>query len=241
MNSLFKAIDDFHNLICKADENPFPISKEEKDPQKQTSQEKPTPKQTEKRDRFHGAEGEERKQLIQQEATSKGYTLVPTKITPLNSNEVKNCLTNLIRKRFPKIEQELVEEFAYVLMAQIKLETGMKSAHNWNVGNIHALPHQQNEYWKGHVSAWDDPQFDKSGNKYVNVDWFWRAYLSLEDGLGDYYLFLEKRFPQAVEYAKQGDAYNFGMSLGKGGYYTANKNVYSNGLVKIKDSFKKKI
>ena len=162
MSSLFKAIDDFHNLICKAYENPFPIS--------QPKEEKPLPKQTEKRDRFHGAEGEERKQLIQQEATSKGYTLIPTKITPLNSIEVKNCLTNLIKKRFPKIEQELIEEFAYVLMAQIKLETGMKSAHNWNVGNIHALPHQQNEYWKGHVSAWDDPQFDKSGNKYVNVD-----------------------------------------------------------------------
>jgi len=240
MNALYKNIDLFCSLLKSAnqDDNPFVLSTPEEQNNKSSKPvvNKPV---TEKRDRFNGAEGEERQKLIQQEAMSKGYTLVPVQITPLNSEQVKQGLSNMLSKRFPKLELDAIEEFVYVLMAQIKLETGMSKSHNWNVGNIHAVPRQQNEFWKGLVSAWDDPQYDKKGNKYVNVDWFWRAYATLEEGLGDYYLFLEARFPQAVEYAKQGDAYNFGQALGKGGYYTANKQVYSNGLVKIKDGFKK--
>lgn len=201
---------------------------------------KPLETNVEYRDRFNGAQGDERKALIQQEAVKKGFTLVENKITPLNPTDVQNSLTKIIQNRFAEITPDMVSEFVFVLMAQIKLETGMKSAHNWNVGNIHAIKGGQNQFWKGLVSAWNDPQFDKSGKKYINVDWFWRAYATLDEGLGDYYLFLEKRFPQAVEYAKQGDAYNFGLALGKSGYYTANKQVYSKGLEKLKQQFKNK-
>jgi len=192
------------------------------------------------RDRFNGAEGENRKQLIQQEAIKNGYTLVENKITPLNPSDIKINLSKIIANKYPEMTQEMIDEFVFVLMAQIKLETGMKSSHNWNVGNIHATKGGKNQYWKGLVSAWNDPQVGKDGKQYVNVDWFWRAYSSLEEGLGDYYSFLEKRFPAAVEYAKQGDAYNFGLALGKSGYYTANKNVYSKGLAKIKQQFQSK-
>ena len=190
-----------------------------------------------KKDRFNGAQGEEREKLIKEEAAKKGFTIIPNKITPLNINDVKNGLINIISNRFKDLPDDMIHAFANVLLAQIKLETGLKSSHCWNVGNIHATSNSKNEFWKGLVAVWDDPQVDKSGQKYINVDWFWRAYSSLEEGLGDYYLFLEKKFPAAIEYAKQGDAYNFGMALGKAGYYTANKQTYSKGLAKIVSGF----
>ncbi len=193
------------------------------------------------KDRFQGAAGEERQQLIQAEAAKKGFSIVPKQRTPLNESAVITSIYNIINNEFPNLSEEEKKEFALTLATQVRLETGLKSSWNWNVGNIHATSAGQNKFWKGKVSVWDDPQIDKSGKQYVNKDWFWRAYDTLEDGIGDWFGLLKKRFPEAINEAIKGDAYAFGKALGQKGYYTADKERYSKSLVKLKENMRKSL
>ncbi len=57
-----------------------------------------------------------------------------------------------------------------------------------------------------------------------------RAYPSLAEGVREHMSFLEKRFPDAWAAALVGEASRFGLSLGKGGYYTARPEIYVRNL-----------
>ncbi len=190
------------------------------------------------RDRFKGTEGAERQQLMQQEAAAKGFTLVPNKITPLNEADVKKALRIIVDEKFQNVEPAQKEMLVMMFFAQIKLETGMKSSHNFNVGNVHATKGGRSKYWTGAVSAWDDPQIIK-GKQVINKDFFWRAFDSLEAGVGDYVSLLERRFPQAVDAAKRGDVRGFVESLKKSGYFTADLERYYKAVVSIVNSQQK--
>lgn len=214
------------------------IASKNKTRQEQSSLTKMPATSSEVKDRFNGAEGAERQRLIQQEAATKGFTLVPNKITPLNEINVKNALKTIVDEKFQNIEPAQKDLLVKMFFAQIKLETGMKSSHNFNVGNIHATKGGKNKYWTGYVSAWDDPQIIK-GKQVINKDFFWRAYDSLEAGVGDYVSLLEKRFPQAVEAAKAGDVRGFVESLKKSGYFTADVERYYKTIMSIVNSQQK--
>lgn len=192
-------------------------------------------------DRFQGAQGEELQKLINEEAKSKGFMLVPEQKTPLNETMVILGFINAISKMFPDLDKNVVKEFALIIAAQAKLETGLRSCHNWNTGNIHATKGGQNNFWKGKVSAWDDPQMRPDGSYFTHKWRLWRAYDNVEEGLGDHLLFLIKRFPKAVEFAKAGDAVGFTKALRESGYFTAPLSQYTKGMVGIRDGFKKKL
>ena len=189
------------------------------------------------KDRFNGLEGVDRETAIQQEAAKKGYTIVPKKRTPLDEQSVLQAIYSIVNKKYPDLPEENKKEFTITIATQIKLETGYKSCYNFNVGNYHALPFKTNIYWKGQVYLGDDPQLDRTTKTtYVNKDWFWRAYSSLEDGIGDWYALLDKRYHDALEKAMQGDVESYGRILGQKGYYTADVNHYTNSLKKIKNT-----
>lgn len=190
------------------------------------------------RDRFHGATGEERQKLIEEEAKKKGFTLVPDKITPMNEGEVISIVRSIVDRDFPELDDDTKQEFVFTIVPQIRLETGFK-AHNWNVGNLHAYPGGQNQYWTGDVAYWDDPQGSGS-NKYVNKSWAWRAYKDLKSGIGDWFNLLKKRFPEAINYAKQGNVEGFVKSLKNRGYFTADLATYTKGIKQIKEKMRNK-
>jgi flagellum-specific peptidoglycan hydrolase FlgJ len=143
-----------------------------------------------------------------------------------------------MQERYPDLEKEYQENLAIALAAQCKLETGFVSCYNFNTGNYHAVG-SANKNWKGKVFAMSDPQ-GYGANTYVNLDKFFRAYDNVYDGLSDQFSLLERKMSKAVEAAKIGDAYNFGMELGRAGYYTANKDRYSTSVKKIFDNMKAK-
>lgn len=192
------------------------------------------------KDRFSGSTEEERQSLLNAEAEKKGFKIVPKKRTQLDETSVVQAVLKVLEKEYPDMDTELRKDFALTIAPQIKLETGFKSCYNYNVGNVHATTGQRSPYWKGLVFVSDDPQIAKDGSAYIQKDWFWRAFETLEDGVGDWFSLLKRKFSSAIEYAKAGDAYNFALELGKLGYYTANKQTYAKGVKRISDSMKKK-
>ena len=185
------------------------------------------------RDRFHGAQGEERQRLIQEEAAKKGFTLIPDKITPVSEAEVVLTVKKLVDQKFPQMDDGDKQEFVFTIVPQIKLECGYRP-HNYNLANQHAYPP-----WKGKVSTWQDPQIE-NGKKIVNVDWFWKSYSSLEEGAVDWLNLLEKHFPAAFAAAQRGDVETFSKELRNKGYYTADVKTYTKGLKNIKEKMKNK-
>jgi hypothetical protein len=60
-----------------------------------------------------------------------------------------------------------------------------------------------------------------------------RAYRSAEDGAADYVRLLSKRFPEAVEGARQGDPDAFVRGLKSRGYFTGNESQYLSSVSNI--------
>ena len=60
-----------------------------------------------------------------------------------------------------------------------------------------------------------------------------RAYSSAEEGATDYVKLLERRFPDAVEGARQGDPEAFVRGLKSRGYFTGHEGAYLNSVTKI--------
>lgn len=60
-----------------------------------------------------------------------------------------------------------------------------------------------------------------------------RAYRSAEEGATDYVQLLSKRFPEAVEGAKQGDPQAFVRGLKSRGYFTGHEGAYLNSVASI--------
>jgi len=205
----------------------------------QVATEKPTqkPKQqndVEYRDRFHGATGEERQKLIAEEAAKKGFTLVPTKKTPVTESQVIQSIKSIVDKKYPEMDEEVKKEFIFTIVPQIKAETGYVP-YNYNMGNAHAYPG-----WRGKVSVWDDPQLGKDGKRFVNISWFWQAFSTLEEGVLAWFNMLERRFPAAFEKAKAGETEGFARELRAAGYYTERLEKYTKALKDVKEQMKKK-
>jgi hypothetical protein len=64
-----------------------------------------------------------------------------------------------------------------------------------------------------------------------------RAYRSAEDGATDYVQLLNKRFPEAVEGARQGDPNAFVHGLKSRGYFTGHEGAYLNSVANIASRF----
>lgn len=57
-----------------------------------------------------------------------------------------------------------------------------------------------------------------------------RVYANAEAGALDYVQLLARRYPAAVEAARQGDSRGFTQALARGGYFTANPDAYAQAL-----------
>lgn len=146
------------------------------------------------------------------------------------------------------------KETLALLLAQSALETGRwKQIMNFNFGNLKRKPGQKFTMFATGENLWD-PKTKKT--KWV---WFevpdpqtaFRAYDSMIDGAKDYILFLSDRqskeqwrneaYKVAFNYMKAGDPANFSLALFKAGYYTANPEKYTAGIVRIYNEFLSKV
>ena len=115
-----------------------------------------------------------------------------------------------------------------ILMGQLGMETGFKSLHNNNVGNLMAAG-SPNQYWKGDVIILLAHEYDKNKKIYYNHSLF-RSYDTLNDGVGDWARLLKSKFPSAVAKAESGDIEGFVTELKNNRYFTAPVEKYLAGV-----------
>jgi hypothetical protein len=137
-----------------------------------------------------------------------------------------------------------------LLWAQSALETGRwKIIHCYNFGNIkkrHAHPRYKNIQDDGHdwcmfrcneviggVIHWFDPPHPQT---------HFRAYASAHNGAKDYIKFLanRSRYKKAWSEVVKGDPAAYSHELKKAGYYTASESLYTRGVVRLTNEFKRK-
>ena len=116
-----------------------------------------------------------------------------------------------------------------LLVSQFALETGGgKACHCWNLGNVKWVDGDQYDWTMfttqevigGRVVTFHPPD---------RATWF-RAYVSLEDGVQDYYREIEKDFAVCWPFVIDGDVAGFCHALKVRGYYTAPESTYTAGV-----------
>jgi hypothetical protein len=125
-----------------------------------------------------------------------------------------------------------------LLFAQSALETGRwKIMRNYNFGNIKKATGEKftmfrcNEIIKGKL-LWFDPP---------HIQTMFRAYDSADIGAKEYIKFLatRDRYIKAWHEVIVGDPVKYSYALADAGYYTANKELYTRGIIRLAEEFKK--
>lgn len=176
-----------------------------------------------------------------------GERLSPVR-TLLDPVEVKASLARAWCYRFGEAPSQ---NALALLMAQIALETGLSSCIAWNVGNLKASPGGSTDWtffttWElepkeqAEVKAAADPTHvqiigEKDGKLKVvyhpdRAECCFRAFRSLDDGIGAYFALLANRYARAWPAVRAGDPAAFAHVLRSLGYYTAPEADYARGL-----------
>lgn len=149
--------------------------------------------------------------------------LVPVVRTQLSAGQAQEAL----RAAWQNVTGEAPSDKTLALItAQWAHETGSgASMYNYNFAGIKGAG----------PSGMSVAQHTKEGygaSERRIVDNF-RAYSSAEEGATDYVKLLERRFPDAVEGARQGDPEAFVRGLKARGYFTGHEGAYLNSVAKI--------
>lgn len=131
-----------------------------------------------------------------------------------------------------------------ILMAHSALETGKwrVGLHRWNFGNVRAYPSKlkDDEFFTmfkcGEILRGKEVFFEPP-----HPNSAFRAFRSREEGIKHHLKFLmRKRYKKAWEMILVGNAEGYSHELRAGGYYTANKKLYTRALVKLTSEYLKK-
>ena len=163
-----------------------------------------------------------------------GWKLIPKHTEAANVGAIRDMVKNVVVNIFNI--KENIDVVADILMGQLGVETGFKSIHNYNVGNLMASKKSgQNQFWKGNVHILLAHEYTKDNKKYWRYSLF-KSYDSLKDGVSDWASLLNRRFPNAVAQAAQGNTVEFVKALKQGNYFTASADSYLAGV----EAWKKK-
>lgn len=156
-------------------------------------------------------------------AAQKSASLVPVVRTQLSAGQAQEAL----RTAWQRVTGEIPSDKTLALItAQWAHETGNgASMYNYNFAGIKG---------KGPdgLSVAQRTREGYGATERRIVDNF-RAYRSAEDGATDYVQLLTRRFPDAVEGARQGDAAAFVRGLKSRGYFTGHEGSYLNSVASI--------
>jgi hypothetical protein len=149
--------------------------------------------------------------------------LVPVVRTQLSAGQAQEAL----RTAWEKVTGEAPSDKTLALItAQWAHETGSgASMYNYNFAGIKGAGPDG-------LSVAQHTREGYGASERRIVDNF-RAYRSAEDGATDYVQLLDKRFPEAVEGARQGDPSAFVRGLKSRGYFTGHEGAYLNSVANI--------
>ncbi|HVY27909.1 MAG TPA: glucosaminidase domain-containing protein [Polyangiaceae bacterium] len=149
--------------------------------------------------------------------------LVPVVRTKLDAGQAQEAL----RAAWEKVTGEAPSDKTLALItAQWAHETGNgASMYNYNFAGIKGAG-------PGGLSVAQHTREGYGASERRIVDNF-RAYRTAEEGATDYVQLLNKRFPEAVEGARQGDPGAFVRGLKSRGYFTGHEGAYLNSVASI--------
>jgi len=150
-------------------------------------------------------------------------SLVPVVRTSLSAGQARDALS----AAWQKVTGETPSDKTLALItAQWAHETGSgASMYNYNFAGIKGAGPDG-------LSVAQHTREGYGASERRIVDNF-RAYKSAEDGATDYVQLLSKRFPEAVEGARQGDPNAFVRGLKSRGYFTGQEGAYLNSVASI--------
>ena len=153
--------------------------------------------------------------------------LVPVVRTQLSAGQAQEAL----RAAWEKVTGEAPSDKTLALVtAQWAHETGNgASMYNYNFAGIKGAGPDGLS-----VSQHTREGYGASERRIVDN---FRAYRSAEDGATDYVKLLSKRFPEAVEGARQGDPNAFVHGLKSRGYFTGHEGAYLSSVTNIASRF----
>lgn len=153
-------------------------------------------------------------------------TMVPVQKTPMSGSEAADAISKAWTKRYGAPPSK---ETLSILTAQWALETGHgKSMCNYNFGGIKGTgPSGLSASYKT-KEGW--------GATEVSITDRFRAYNSPEEGAADYLALLDRRYGNALDAARAGDAAGFVHGLKTRGYFTGNEEVYTKNVVALSQS-----
>lgn len=177
---------------------------------------------------------------------------------------IENCITTLTKeavleafwKAWLAYFQEVPKkESIWVLLSQVTLETGLKSCHCWNLGNVKSREGDGYDYCyfacneilptsTAQRLAAANPataKISKDRGDGTCIVWFYpdhpacrfRAFGSLLEGAIDHLAILVKRFKKAWPAVLDGNPVAYAHALKVQGYYTADEASYTKSLASI--------
>lgn len=169
------------------------------------------------------AEAQFQKALEGAKTAQPAGNLVPVVRTQLSAGQAQDAL----RAAWEKVTGEAPSDKTLALItAQWAHETGSgASMYNYNFAGIKGAGPDG-------LSVAQHTREGYGASERRIVDNF-RAYKSAEDGATDYVQLLTKRFPEAVEGARQGDPNAFVRGLKSRGYFTGQESAYLNNVASI--------
>jgi hypothetical protein len=169
------------------------------------------------------AEAQFQQALEGAKAAQPAGNLVPVVRTQLSAGQARDAL----RSAWEKVTGEVPSDKTLALItAQWAHETGSgASMYNYNFAGIKGAGPDG-------LSVAQHTREGYGATERRIVDNF-RAYKSAEDGATDYVQLLSKRFPEAVEGARQGDPNAFVHGLKSRGYFTGQEGAYLNNVASI--------
>ena len=151
---------------------------------------------------------------------------VQTGATPLSPGQIKSSLAIAYQKLHG---QSAPRELLDTLVAQVCTETASGARmHDYNFGGI-----------KGQSSSGLTARVNTReilNGEEVRLKDSFRAYRTPVEGAIDYVAFLERRFPKAIEAAKNGDVDGYVGALKRGRYFTADETAYASAVRSHRDS-----
>lgn len=175
---------------------------------------------------------------------------VSVKATPLDSSTAIWALKEAWVRLF---EEDISVNALCVLAAQSALETGRwQKINNYNFGNLKMRDDKSFTMFATGENIWN--------NRLKKTEWKWfepphiqtafRSYDNPIDGAIDYIKFISDRqcseewrnkaYKKAFEFLRQGKPKEFSYALYDAGYYTANPETYTAGVVRLFNEFLKR-
>lgn len=175
-----------------------------------------------------GEKAKEEGDKAKEEVKPTDRTVVPPLKTPLSTNEAAAALKNAYTNIYGSAP---TAEALSILIAQWAHETGHgKSMYNYNFGGIKGKgPSGLSTLYKTREGF---------GATEIRIKDYFRAYNNADEGAVDYIKLLERRFPKALEQARQGNSEQFVVELKNKGYFTGSLPSYVKSIKSISEKAK---